>query len=61
MALHDAGNDATAALLTAMAADQLWSTNADRFQARLANRLPEVAPALIEEEVIVPPPWIKEV
>jgi acyl-CoA dehydrogenase len=61
MALRDAANDATAALLTAMAADQLWSTNADRFQARLSNRLTEVAVALIEEEVIKPPAWIKEI
>jgi hypothetical protein len=61
MALRDAASDATAALLTAMAADQLLSTNADRFQARLPNRLPEVAMALIQEETIAPPAWIKEV
>jgi len=61
MALRDASSDATAALLTAMAADQLWSTNADRFQARLPNRLPDVAMPLINEEVVPPPAWIAEV
>jgi acyl-CoA dehydrogenase len=61
IALRDPVTDATAAVLTAMAADQLWSTNADRFQGRLSNRLPEVAVALIEEQAIEPPAWIKEI
>jgi alkylation response protein AidB-like acyl-CoA dehydrogenase len=61
MAIRNTDTDSTAALLTAMASDRLWSTNADRFQARLPNRLAEVAIRLIDEEVVPPPAWIREV
>lgn len=61
IALRNAATDATAALLTATAADQLWSTNADRFQARLPSRIAEVAEALIDEDPVLPPGWIREV
>jgi hypothetical protein len=61
MALRDAERDATAALLTAFAADELWSTDVERFQGRLFSRLPEVAPALIDEAPLPPPAWLGEI
>jgi alkylation response protein AidB-like acyl-CoA dehydrogenase len=61
LALDDAETDASTALLTAVAADLLWSTESDRFHARLPNRLGEVAPALIDEAHLPPPAWIGEV
>lgn len=61
MALRDAERDATAALLTAFAADELWSTDVERFQGRLFTRLPEVAPHLIDEVPLPPPAWLGEI
>lgn len=61
LALQDTRGEATAALLTAFAADQLWSTDGDRFQGRLFNRLTEVASDLIDEVPVLRPAWIGEI
>lgn len=60
-ALHERETDASTAVLTAVAADELWATDAERLRARLWNALPAVAPALIDEAPITPPAWIQEV
>jgi alkylation response protein AidB-like acyl-CoA dehydrogenase len=54
---HDAGP----ALLTAVAADQLWGTDAERIEERVHPAAPDIAPALIDETPVAAPPWIGSV
>lgn len=61
LALRERDTDASAALLTAIAADELWGTDAERLQAKWPDALRDAAPALIEETPIAPPAWIAEV
>jgi alkylation response protein AidB-like acyl-CoA dehydrogenase len=61
LALREVETDASAALLTAVAADQLWGSDTARVEARLQNALPDVAPALIDETGVTPPGWIADV
>lgn len=53
--------DALGALLTALAADQLWGTDAERFESVLQRRLGEVALAVIDEAVISAPSFLCEI
>jgi hypothetical protein len=60
MALDEADRDAGAAVLTAVAADQLWGSDADRLQGELTARLQECAAAVVDEEAIRPAAWVGE-
>ncbi len=60
LAFRDLARDAAPAVLTALAADQLWGSDGDRLDGGLADALPEVAPALIAEEAIPAPGWLAE-
>jgi hypothetical protein len=54
-------SDAAPALLTAVAADQAWGSEAERLEGAAADRLREAAARLIDGAELPPPVWIEEV
>ena len=60
LALRENERRALAALLTAVAADQLWTSASERFEAGTTERLGDLAEAVIDEEPIAAPKWLGE-
>jgi alkylation response protein AidB-like acyl-CoA dehydrogenase len=61
LALRDLPRHAGPAVITAIAADQLWGTDADRLDGTLRTSLPEVALAVIDETELRAPRWLADV
>ncbi len=60
LALRSGPRDVLAAVLTAVAAEQLWATDLERLDGGVLERIGDLAPAVIDEESISAPPWIAE-
>lgn len=59
-ALAELPSDASLAILTAVAAEQVWGSSEERLTSRLQSRLAEVAVDLIEERPVSAPSWLSE-
>jgi len=60
-AIAELAHDAAPALLTAVAADQLWGNDGERIAEPHHPAPPDVAPALIDETAVAAPSWIGSV